>query len=455
MAALASLATLPEGVAETLEVTAGFDQCLASGFSRLTSEDREHLDSFTAIFAATPLGEAVAQASGQVQRSEFVTGAFLTLAAGRASLLGAVHDALLAQATEAFAETVPASPEPGATPPSGEYATLQSSTQQWLLELAVTGFFNLEETHLTPFSATLEQIQEIEELSGLSALLTGALQEWLHLAASETKDSSSLTRWVDLWSAAMLGAQSLTPAEGYVSVAGSFYPCGVDVRSHTHVVQATIYGWLQTANGLVPVRLPFSSYRVNVVAGDEIWKLFSPEIDPFIEALEQRKELKLTKAELAPSGVLRLLEAPKVGGAVDLFAIAGEAAGLFAPIIARNRHPIHLIQLVHFPECKVTIAKDKSQGTISVEGVELPLALERMPLEGELSLTLLKSTVAMIGLLRFDRGSWRVQPLAIQSSGSKATITVISGEGIGKKLASLKANTLETLQERAEKLLRE
>ena len=54
-----------------------------------------------------------------------------------------------------------------------------AGTQQWLSELAIAGFRQLEETMVAPFAATLESLQDDADLIGLSALLTGFHDELL------------------------------------------------------------------------------------------------------------------------------------------------------------------------------------------------------------------------------------------------------------------------------------
>ena len=60
----------------------------------------------------------------------------------------------------------------------------------------------------------------------------------------------------------------------------------------------------------------------------------------------------------------------------------------------------------------------------------------------------------MTGLLRFDRGLWAIQPLAVRTGSGKKQRVVISGETALESCQKDKLKTLETLSERASKLLR-
>lgn len=283
------LQTLPEGVADALDLIQRFDDCLAIGFSRLGEAEREGLTSFTDAFAGSPLHDSVQDGVELILRSEYVPSAFLALGAGRAAMFGAVHDALRGQVQGVLGFSVDEAAEERPAQPPGDAATLLASTQQWLLELAVAGFKHFDASQLTPFSATLEQVQSTESLAGLSVLLTGTLDEWLVGIGLETLP---VQRWADLWTAAMVGSQQLVGERAFEAVSGLFYPLGVDTRIHQHVISARIYGVFENR----AATLTFSSYKVGVINGDEVWKLFRPAIDPILKALEGHASLRILLA---------------------------------------------------------------------------------------------------------------------------------------------------------------
>src|SRR5262249_43001253 len=139
-----ALADLPPGVDEALELVGRFDDCLTHGFARLGDEQRRSLESLAAACDGSPLGPSVAAAVAAVGRSEFVPRSFLTLAGARVAILGAVHDALLAQVRAVLGRPDGPVEEGPPLSPGGASPAL-ASAQHWLAELAIAGFRQLEE----------------------------------------------------------------------------------------------------------------------------------------------------------------------------------------------------------------------------------------------------------------------------------------------------------------------
>src|SRR5580704_17142882 len=114
--ALADLAAVPESVARADELVARIDQALLGGFARLSGEGLAALESLGRTFAGTPLGAGLAEAVTGVSKSEFVDRHFLVIAAARAAIQGAQHDALMAELGRALGrprprlEPIPAAP---------------------------------------------------------------------------------------------------------------------------------------------------------------------------------------------------------------------------------------------------------------------------------------------------------------------------------------------------------
>src|SRR5262249_60782172 len=106
---------------------------------------------------------------------------WVAVAAGRAAVRAALYDALRAQAgaalgrPEAVNETVPAA----AAEPSEPLQNWQESARNWLMEVALAGFPQLESQTLAPFLSTLEQLQGEPRALRLAALLTGLLHQLL------------------------------------------------------------------------------------------------------------------------------------------------------------------------------------------------------------------------------------------------------------------------------------
>ena len=140
----------------------------------------------------------------------------------------------------------------------------------------------------------------------------------------------------------------------------------------------------------------------------------------------------VSNANLLANGDLIFRAAPKSGKAADPFAMTSNLTALPA-LPALLRHPVHIAEVVRMPSPN-----------------PLPLAVERLSAVTEFDDKTLRGATEMIGLLRFDQGHWRVQPLCIR--GKKTD--VISGQRLMKAHAKVKSKTLPILRERAGKLLR-
>lgn len=424
-----ALQTIPPGVAEALGLAEGFDDALMHGFARLGEDQRGRLEALAGVFDGSPLGPAVAEAVEAVGRSEFVARSFAALASARVALLGAAHDALVSQAREALGRTAPVPDEPPPSPPNGS-AALLASVQQWLSELAIAGLKHLEEDSIAPFSATLENLQAVPEMTGLSALLTGFANELTrHVPASRRPDVPTF-RWGDLWSAAMVRTHQSPGSPTFREVEGVLTPLGLDVQAHENFLCAILYGILDDGEART-VRIPFSSYKVDALAGPEVWDLFDPIQTPVLDALDGHKTLRV-KGELRADGDLILRSPPEVGEAADPFGAAGRLGSLPAPP-ALHRHPVHIAEPVKL-----------------AAGHGLPIARERLGAASELTEAVVEKAAELIGLLRFDRGGWRFQPLC---AGAKKKY-VASGEDLAGARKKLKNRSLDVLKERSGRLLR-
>ncbi|MDG3004338.1 hypothetical protein [Paludisphaera mucosa] len=422
--------TPPPGVDEALGLVEQLDEALIHGFARLGDEHRDRLGALVGVFEGSPLGAAVAEAVAAVGRSEFVARSFLALASARVALLGAAYDALVAQAREALGRPSPPSEEPPPPPPGGS-AALLASVQQWLSELAIAGLKHLEETSVAPFAATLENLQADPDLTGLAALLTGFSNELIRYAPTSKQPALPAFRWGDLWSAAMIRTHQAPGSSTFREAAGVLTPLGLDVQAHENFLCAVLYGLFDDGEPRT-VRVPFSGYKVDALAGAEAWDLFGPVAGPILQALDGRKTLKIADAELRADGDLILRSPPGVAGGADPFAAADRLTAL-PPPPALFRHPVHIAEPVRL-----------------AAGHGLPIAWERLPDGSELTAEIVADAAELIGLLRFDRGGWRVQPLC---AGTRKKY-VISGEDLADRRKKLKNPALDVLKERSGRLLR-
>jgi hypothetical protein len=421
----------PPGVDKALDLVGRFDHCLVHGFARLGDAQRRSLEELAATFAGSPLGTCVAEAVAAVGRSEFVPRSFLILGSARVALLGAVHDALLAQARAALGRRAVDVEERPSLPPGGSSPAM-ASAQHWLAELAIAGFRQLEESAVFPFAATLEDLQDDPDLTGLAALLTGFHAELLQSLPAARLPNLPAFRWGDLWSSAIVRTQNLPAPIGFEEETGTLIPLGLDVQSHDNFVCILLYGLLDDGEVRM-VRVPFTHYKAGGIAGADVWDLFGAMADPVLKALAEHRVLRVTNAELREDGDLILRSPPKVGGAADPFARVDRLTALPDPP-PLSRHPVHIAEVVYLKS-----------------GHGLPIADERIPEGSVLTPEAIAAAPEVLGLLRFDRGGWRLQPLSIRHP---ILGLVQSGEECAEARRKQKSHALEILQERASRLLR-
>jgi hypothetical protein len=458
---LSALVSLPGPVAHADAIVLALDRCLVAGLARLGSDHRSSLESLARVFAGTPLAAPVRDAVLALSKSQAGEADFLALAMARESLHGARFDALLDQALAALdgrvavERTIELSrDELDAT---GPIDTFMASTRQWLMELALAGFGQLEAQTVVPFVATLESLQSLAPLSGLSALITGLIDELMDSVPTAAMSEVPARRWADLWSRAMLGAWRLDAGPAVRKVSGSVRVLGADVRQHDHVISLVAYGLLD--EGQTPARLvsiTLSAWKVDAVAGDESFTVLQavPGGAELLTALAERKALAISNMELLATGELCWTGEATIRGAFDpvdaaLEALAPGAGCVIPAILPRHRHPVQLALPVAVSE--VAFASKDDRPCIEIEGALLPLAMHRLsPLMG-LSFATLRGLRQSFGLLRFDGGEWSFQPLV--GKGKKGYVG--PGDSIARAMKiKNSARILSTLQERAGKLLR-
>lgn len=452
---LSDLRTVPEPVAQTAAALARLDEAFVTGFGRLASAQLETLATLQRSFEATPIGEALATAVAGLGRSEFIDRHFAVLAVARSAALGAVHDALQAQACAALGrkppvlEDIPQTPAQAAPPRA---AVLLESTRQWLMELAIAGFANLEVGSLLPFQATLDAILGEPALVRIAALLTGLLDELLSVFPAHGAPQIPQQRWVDLWTRAMVlalappSAPASRPAKGVLTILGT------DLREHANVVNLVAHGVLKEADGPRLVRTSISAYKVDVLEIGDVAARLALIGEKLLGAIAGGQAIKIDGMQLTASGDLVWRDDRAVLDA-KVKPIEVAAAALATPPAKRTnldpdtRHPALLEELVYLngPDCAVTGADTK----LGLNNI--PVDRERFPTSKEVTLKDLAGNKAVVALLRFDAGRWSLQPIAIDKG--KPTPLMV-GSSLFDARKSAKTSNLAVLQERASKLLR-
>jgi hypothetical protein len=179
-------------------------------------------------------------------------------------------------------------------------------------------------------------------------------------------------------------------------------------------------------------------------------------------ALAGHRSLDVTDLPLLGSGDLVWHDdQASAGEPVDPFAAARvQLAGALAPAVPPlDRHPVRIAEPVLIEGYKVT-ANDEG-ATLDLDGTALALDLDRLPTCGPLTPSLVRASSACLGLVRWDGGGWKLQPLAVQATVKRKQTVVHSGDwALGPtdpkvvKAEAKAGDAVAVLRERAGRLLR-
>ncbi|MFI6908088.1 hypothetical protein ACIBKY_42975 [Nonomuraea sp. NPDC050394] len=448
---LAALREGPQpGLDEALGLVAGFDDALANGFARLGEERAEALTALAGAVAATPLGPLAADAAGKLTAGSIAEEHLTALAGARTTLLGAVHDMLLARLDTALGRT--RAPWNGAQPPAAD--PLTSACRSWLAELAITGWRGVDHELASSADQAIQGMLAEPRLRRAGVLLDGLAAELRASSPVGAMEHLPVRRWADLWARALLLTQT-GAVEGAEEVSGRLLPLGVDIHEHGTAAQIQLHAILEPHGRLV--RTSVSAAKVDTIAGPFVWQLFQ-DYPVLTGALAKHLSLEITGMTLLSSGDLLWQEAKAgVGAYSDPFATARvQLGGASAPAVPPlDRHPVRVAE-------PVFVEGYKSDGAmIRLDGAELPFDLDRLPQSGPLTPQLLKASTACIGLMRWDGGGWRLQPLAVQASVKKEPVAAHNGDWAQGptdqkvlKSGAKAGDPVSVLKERAGRLLR-
>lgn len=454
---LAALTAAPDpGVTEALDVIDGFDTALLDGFGRIGAEAGDALAGLSAAVAGSPLAAAVAEAVAALDTGSIEPAKLGALAAGRAALLGAVHDALLRRFDSAIGrerETAAAT-----TPPAAAPGGAVQGCRAWLQELAINGWRGVDHELVSAADRTIEALWAAPELRRPAVLLDGFAAELRAGAPIATLDRIPVRRWADLWSQALLltwrGEQEIA-AE---TVSGRLLPIGVDVHEHGTAVQAQVHAVLET--GAEParlVRVSIGAAKVDTIVGPAVWQVLGAH-PHLLQALAERRTITVADMALNTTGDLLWVDAhAELGEPADPFTTARiqlpkAVAAASAPL---DRHPVHLGEPVLLENYRF------EDGAFVVDGHRLSVELDRLPRSGPLTAALVTKSTACLGLVRWDGGQWRLRPLAVEYVFKKATTSAHTGDWaqgptdpkVAKALAK-SGDAVEVLRERVGRLLR-
>src|SRR5690606_7964435 len=149
-------------------------------------------------FAATPLADRVAEATGKLAAGSAADEQLTVLAGARPTLCGAVHDGLLADVDAALerrrepaAGTVRA---PNTLPPD-----LLLGCRTWATELAIGGGRGMDEGLLTSAAQSIGTLVTHPDGRRLAVLLDGLVAELRAASPIANRAVIPSRRWADLW----------------------------------------------------------------------------------------------------------------------------------------------------------------------------------------------------------------------------------------------------------------
>jgi hypothetical protein len=126
-----------------------------------------------------------------------------------------------------------------------------------------------------------------------------------------------------------------------------------------------------------------------------------------------------------------------------------------------DRHPVRIADPVLVEGYSVTVHDSPAAVTLELDGNPLAVDLDRLPGCGPLTPERVASSEACLGLMRWDGGGWRLQPLAVQATAKRRRIAVHNGDwALGPtdrevvKAEAKAGDAVAVLRERAGRLLR-
>ncbi len=219
----------------------------------------------------------------------------------------------------------------------------------------------------------------------------------------------------------------------------------------------------EPADGAAPrlVRASVSAAKPDTVVGAGLWQLLRPHMS-LLAAVSEGRSMDLTDMPITAEGDLIWDDQhARPSEPADAFATARVAlptASAPAPT-PLDRHPARIAVPV-FLEGYIA-DRDGDALTFTVAGHGVAVDADRVPTAGPLTPDAVAASSACIGLLRWDAGTFRVQPLAVETTVRKKTVAVHAGawaggttDKAGVKAEKAATDTTAVLRERAGRLLR-
>jgi hypothetical protein len=436
------------------------DDALVTGLLRPPPAQAAGLARLADAVAGTPLAGLVAEAVEKAVAGAAGEDHFVAVAAARTALLGSVHDALVARVEEATGrprrDTAPA--------PGGEQSpNLLAAARSWLSDLARAGWRGIDHDLVAGANPVVSAMLPDPALRRLATLLDGFAAELAASCPGTALGRVPARRWADLWSRAMvLTLPGAAGASATGTATGRLLPLGVDLHEHATAAQAQVHAVFEPEDGTpCLVRASVSVPKPDTVLGAGIWQLLRPHLS-LLTAVGEGRSMELTGMPLTADGdLLWHDDHARPGEQADAFATARVALPTAAtPATAPlDRHPARIA----VPVFLEGYTADTGGGTLSftVAGHRLPVDTDRVPTAGPLTPEAVAASSACLGLLRWDAGTFVVQPLAVETTVKKKTVTVHAGawaggttDKNGVKAEKAATDAVTVLRERAGRLLR-
>ncbi|MEE1752843.1 hypothetical protein [Streptomyces sp. SP18CS02] len=451
-----------DGLDEALTAVDAFDGTLVTGLLRPRPAQAAGLTGLADAVAGSPLAARVAEAAEKAAAGTAGEDHLLALAAARTALLGSVHDALSTRIGEA---TGRARDEWTTLAPGGQQTVnVLAGARSWLADLARAGWQGIDHDLVAGASPVVSAMLPDPALRRLATLLDGFAAELAASCPGATLDRVPARRWADLWSRAMLltlpGASDV-PLTG--TATGRLLPLGVDMQEHATAVQAQVHAVFEPSDGTPPrlVRAGVSVPKPDTVVGAGLWQLLRPHMS-LLAAVGEGRSMDLAGMPLTAEGDLVWNDAHATpGGPADAFATARVAlpTATDAATAPLDRHPTRIAVPVFLEG--YAAREDEDGLTFTVAGQPLVVDTDRIPAAGPLTPQAVATSGACIGLLRWDAGTFRVQPLAVETTVRKKAVAIHAGgwaggtaDKAGVRAEKAATDAVAVLRERAGRLLR-
>ncbi|MBB6436786.1 hypothetical protein [Streptomyces candidus] len=456
------LAERVEGLDEALAAVDGFDSALACGLLRPPAATAAGVTGLAQAVAGSPLAGRVAEAADKTVAGAGGEDHFVALAAARTALLGSVHDALIDQVAEVTGRTARERevPQGGGLP----VGNLHAAARSWLVDLARTGWRGIGHEAVAGVAPVVQAMLAEPRLRRPATLLDGFAVELAASCPGATLERVPVRRWADLWSRALLltlPGTAEVPDAGVVT--GRLLPLGVDLQEHAGAVQAQVHAVLEPVGGAAPrvVRASVSAPKPDSVVGAGLWQLLRPHMS-LLAAAGEGRAMELTDMPVTVEGDLIWDDAcARPGASADAFVTARVVlpTALDAATAPLDRHPARIAVPVFLEGYGVS--EGDGVLTFFVGGHPLAVDVDRVPVASPLTAQAVAASGACIGLLRWDAGSYRLQPLAVEATVRKKPVALHAGgwaggtaDKVGAKGEKAATDAVTVLRERAGRLLR-